>query len=80
MALIEHKDGGLIPDKRVPTLGRIVHFQTAEAHLPAIVTRVISATMVNLQVFLDAGGDGVRHQTNVEQGTGPRTWHWPEQV
>jgi hypothetical protein len=65
---------------RVPTLGRIVHFQTAEERLPAIVVRVFSETLVNLQVFLDRGGDGLRHETSVPQGTGPRTWNWPEKV
>lgn len=66
---------------RVPSIGRIVHFQaTADGgKAPAIVVGVSSPTTVNLRVFFD-GDRPVEYVTTVQQGTGPRSWNWPEQV
>jgi hypothetical protein len=74
-----------------PTIGRIVLY-TLPAHLwqyvaeddrvrPAVVTRVITDTAVNLRVLTDPTDIyylPVRDQTHVEQGIGTAgRWHWP---
>lgn len=73
------------------TIGRIVHYVLAEGrnpgeHRPAFVVKTWGDTpdsSVQLQVFTDAGNDGldpvlwatsVHHSETPE----PRTWHWPE--
>jgi hypothetical protein len=76
-------------DAKPPTLGRIVMYEpygtmlsqsVNEKPLPAIVVKVHSPTMVNLQVFQDRGGDGTVYATSVSEGTGSNTWHWPERA
>ena len=62
------------------SIGRIVHLQTAEGSLPAMVVRVFSPTLVNLRVFLDRGGDGTRYETSVQEGPEIGQWHWPERT
>jgi hypothetical protein len=60
-----------------PTIGRIVHYQTADGDtLPAMIVRVHSDTCVNLKVFQDST-ESSRHETSVIKGTSPRTWAWP---
>lgn len=64
---------------RVPSIGRIVHYQSVVGKAPAIVVKVHSPTMVNLRVFSDDSRE-VEHKTSVAQGEGANTWNWPEQV
>ena len=66
-----------------PSVGRIVHFVgEAPGHLAAIVTKVWSPTMVNLQVFGTEFTDPpVTARTSVEcdeSATRTYAWHWPE--
>ena len=57
-----------------PTIGRIVQFKTEEGTVyPAIITRVWSPTMVNLQVFRDLVCEAF---TSVPQGDDVRQWDW----
>lgn len=71
-----------------PSIGRIVHYTLPFApivHAPAIITRVLSETTVNLQVFYDAAQEAqsIVNPTSVEfdeSGTVGGTWHWPEKV
>jgi hypothetical protein len=67
---------------RVPSIGRIVHFQKAGGvKLPAIVVKVHSPTTVNLQVFQDGNPPhALEYETSVVQGAAGRSWNWPEQV
>jgi hypothetical protein len=63
----------------VPTVGRIVHYRSAETScLAAIITGGLGDTdVVNLQVF---------HPTSIQTciavpaGPGVGEWHWPERV
>jgi hypothetical protein len=66
---------------RVPSIGRIVHFQaTADGgKAPAIVVKVQTPSTVNLRVFSD-DDHPVKYVTSVSQGTGPHSWNWPEQL
>ncbi len=74
-----------------PTIGRIVHYvldDVMDEHRPAIIARVFSPVMVNLQVFVDGQNDSglvqvgsLLWKSSVEhdeefKATG--TWHWPE--
>ena len=75
-----------------PMIGSQVHFVLEnEQHRPAVVVKVHSNNLVNLQVFFDAGNDDVKEKaqpwrSNVAQGTPSKeanfypkgTWHWPE--
>lgn len=66
-----------------PTIGRIViytlRFPTAGVtELPAIVTRVLSDTCVNLLVFGD--GTGNYWESSVLLGPHKGDWHWPERT
>lgn len=86
-----------------PTPGRIVMVRLpvmpgtlkigAEGQVrPAIVTRAISPTQANVQVFLDGSNDMVAphlHEGTLWLGTVdyappgfnvPRSWHWPERT
>jgi hypothetical protein len=64
-----------------PSIGRLVHFQptTEGAKAPAIITAVHSDTCVNLRVFSD-DDHPIERVTSVVQGTGARSWSWPERV
>lgn len=71
------------------TEGRIVHFVLPNGdHRPAIVVRVWTAPLVNLQVFIDGTNDHVPQDTyNVWQTSipfnesgKPGTWHWIERA
>lgn len=44
--------------------------------LPAIVTNVFNATLVNLKVLLD--GEGTLWATSRPEGNLEGHWHWPE--
>jgi hypothetical protein len=77
--------------QQVPSIGRVVHFVLPEGphkgeHRPAIIVRVWSDEMVNLQVFTDGqndDADDVEWVTSAHQDTSGqelRTWHWPEYV
>lgn len=76
-----------------PTVGRIVHFVLDEGkhageHRPAIVVRVWSDDLINIEVFTDGENDGygqslrdnIVWQTSVRRDDShrPHTWHWPE--
>ncbi len=92
-------EGGPVGPLQAPSIGRIVLVRLpvsgtlkpqcqGEAR-PAIVTRVIDATRVNVQVFLDGPNDAIApHVTGETMWLGtvdyapagfnaPRTWHWP---
>ena len=72
----------------IPTLGRIVHAQKYEGGVKvgepqgAIVTRVWSAHVVNLHVFVD--GAPSEHVTSASldegQAIGGWYWTWPPKV
>jgi hypothetical protein len=74
-----HRKMGEAKATRVPTIGRIVHFKSADGPQPAIVVKVWSPVTVNLKVFPDAN-DLCRYETSVSQGKALRNWDWPEQV
>lgn len=76
-----------------PTVGRIVHYVLPDQHVrgtirPAMIVRVWSATMVNLQVFTDGTNDRLdagstvapvwRTSVSEDPEGKPGTWHWPE--
>jgi len=66
---------------RVPSIGRIVHFNSADGPQAAIVVKVWNPTSVNLKVFPDGSGSELcRYETSVVQGKELRNWDWPEQV
>ncbi len=78
---------------RLPTPGRIVAYIINEEEArPAIVTSTDSGTRVNLRVFVEPrdgqnrtlpnfdSRNGASFVPNVEMGTSPGTWHWPERV
>lgn len=88
-----------MPDQnKVPSVGRIVHFvlrarqgmrpSSVGEHRPAIIVRVWSPEMVQLQVFTDGfndieTGDPVIWETSIhndETEKKPGTWHWCEYV
>ena len=59
-----------------PSVGRIVHYNSAFGLSAAIIIVVHSETEVDLQVF-----DGeVHHAQNVEQGERIGQWNWPPRV
>ncbi len=60
------------------TVGRIVHYhEDADNVSPAIVVKVWSETLVNLQVFTDDGAGSTTHRTSVAEGSEPGCWSWP---
>lgn len=68
-----------------PTLGRIVHYVTANGESrAAVITRVHNETCVNLHVFLDGDVDLHARQTSVvqtdETTRQPGCWLWPPRV
>ena len=66
----------------VPTVGRIVHFYDRIGALatPAIITRVVSATLVNLTAFPDMTTLLMSYSSvpriDTHHGEGPY-WEWP---
>ena len=63
---------------RKPSIGRIVHFNSADGPKAAIIVKVWSNTTVNLRVFPDANDN--QYETSVVQGKELRNWDWPVQV
>lgn len=62
-----------------PSKGRVVFFNDEEGEqYPAIITKVWSDTLVNLNVFADT--KGVLIKTSVPQGATGSTWQWPSRV
>lgn len=65
-----------------PTIGRIVIFndgQTASQEFPAVIMRVHSDTVINVEIFRDDGGQRI-FRSVPQQGTAPGnmpTWSWP---
>lgn len=80
----------------MPSIGRIVLFQGATslstgepAPFPAIVTRVHSETMIDLQLFGDHSFEtdqvfdvvlGVPADGDVDPAAGPGFWYWPPRL
>lgn len=66
------------PPGAVPWNGKSEH--------PAVITSVLSPTLVNLQVFFDNGPVEVRtsvsydERPDVERPLHHECWHWPERV
>ncbi len=81
-----------LPTTKAPTIGRIVNYvlptgRNAGQVRPAIIVRVWSPTMVQLQVFTDSfndytqehiGSTGMLWATSVpySETEAPNTWHW----
>lgn len=65
-----------------PSIGRIVHFVSNTGdHWPAVITRVWSATMVNVHVLPDLNPAFTFSSCKLdEHAAKPNTWHWPEPV
>lgn len=64
-----------------PSVGRIVHFNSLDGPMAAIITRVHSKTHVNLAVFYD-DPDGESRTTfpkSVAYGEGRNEWAWPQE-
>lgn len=67
------------------SIGRLVHVVMDDRTVrPAIVTRVYSPTLVNVQVIPDIddapmsnGWPGLRPRRNVHYGVHPGNWRWP---
>lgn len=85
--------GKSLYEVRLPTPGRIVGYIINEEEArPAIVTSTDGGTRVNLRVFVEPRDgqnrtlpnfdqrNGATWMPNVEMGTSPGTWHWPERV
>lgn len=82
--------------EQVPSIGRVVHYVLEAGphqgeHRPALVVRVWSDEMVNLQVFTDGSNDYYPNQgpepltlwrtsKHLDPDCAPGTWHWPEYV
>ena len=68
-----------------PSIGRIVIYTGKEAEVntqkqcPAVVVAVWSDTCVNLRLLTDSS-DAPPWVTSVTEGTGERSWKWPERV
>jgi hypothetical protein len=66
-----------------PGIGRIVHFVSSSGvHHAAIITRVVSDTELDLNVFT-SGEDGSVSETGVlldGVATIVGSWHWPERI
>lgn len=80
---------------QLPSIRSIVHYVLRDGrskgeHRPAIIVKIWSTEMVQLQVFTDstndfekgtAGADGILWATSVhyDEAAEPGTWHWPEE-
>lgn len=62
------------PVKQVPTVGRIVNYNSYKRSLPAIITLVHNETCVDLEIF----GSHDKQKTSVTQGKEAFHWDWPE--
>jgi hypothetical protein len=89
--IVQAPTPGLIVMVRLPVSGAIKPGSHGQPR-PAIVTRMISPTQANVQVFLDGPNDAIAsHVTGETMWLGtvdyappefnaPRTWHWPPRV
>lgn len=58
-----------------PAICRMVIYHTEGGDYPAVITKVHSDTLVNLNIFHDTGGLVVR--TSIALGAGIGQWSWP---
>jgi desulfoferrodoxin (superoxide reductase-like protein) len=64
--------------KQKPSVGRVVHFNTAHGPFAAWVIAVHSDEVVSLSV---CNPGGIWHtEIQVSQGIGPGSWTWPPRV
>lgn len=89
--MVQPPTPGRIVMVRLPVSGTIKPGSYGEPR-PAIVTRMVSPTQANVQVFLDGPNDAIApHVTGSTMWLGtvdfapaefntPRTWHWPARV
>lgn len=61
--------------KEFPSPGRIVFYNGHLGVWPAIITKVISRTCLNLHVFSEEN-PGLR--TTIKEGTATGEWFWPQ--